>query len=115
MDSDYILPGMTHVRNVTRDFIHRHHIEVQNPKMFTDIFRKPREIPNFWNNFELLDLSLMRRKDVRLFIDAIDRSMGIFLYRWGDAPLRYITLALFVKENEILHRTDLKLGYCHPC
>lgn len=115
LDYDWVLPGMTRVRNVTSTFIAEHHIQVQHPEMFADINNHTQQIPNFWNNFEVLDLSLMRRKEVMHFIDAIDRSKGISLYRWGDAPLRYITLALFVKPSEILHRVPLKLEYCHPC
>ncbi len=70
---------------------------------------------SFWNNIEIVDISFMQRRDVVDFIQAIDESKGIFLYRWGDAPLRYIMLALFAKPIQILHRRQLELGYCHPC
>jgi hypothetical protein len=115
VDFDYVLPGMIRIRNLTVDFIKKHNITVQNPDMFADIFNKPLEIPNFWNNVEVVDLSFMQRKDVLDFTKAVDDSRGIFLYRWGDAPLRYVMLALFVNATQILHRGKLGLGYCHPC
>ena len=115
VDFDYILPGIRLIRNLTIDFIKKHNIIVQNPDMFVDVFNKTFEMPNYWNNIEVVDLSFMQRKNVRDFIKAVDESKGIFLYRWGDAPLRYVTLALFTNASQVLHRTKLGLGYCHPC
>jgi len=115
VDFEYILPGMSLVRNLTAAYIIKNKITVQNPDMLADVFNKTMEIPNFWNNIEVIDLLFIQRKDVTDFIRAIDESRGIFLYRWGDAPLRYIMLALFAKPTEVLHRRQLDLGYCHPC
>jgi hypothetical protein len=115
VDFEYVLPGLTRVRNLTVDFINKYKIIPRNPGMFADIFNRTMEIPNYWNNFEVVDLSFMRRKEVVDFIQAVDESRGIFLYRWGDAPLRYIMLALFTNASQVLHRGKLGLGYCHPC
>ena len=115
VDFDYVLPGMILVRNLTVAFMKKYRIIPQNPDMMADVFNHTIEIPNYWNNLEVIDLSLIRRKEVVDFMRWIDESRGIFLYRWGDAPLRYITLALFVNATQILHLDNLKLGYCHPC
>jgi hypothetical protein len=115
LDYDYILPGLTLVRNLTAAFIAKNNITARNPDMLADLFNRTLDIPNFWNNFEVVDLSFMQRKEVLDFIQAVDESKGIFLYRWGDAPLRYITLALFANATQILHRPKLGLNYCHPC
>jgi hypothetical protein len=115
VDSENVLPGMIQVRNVTIDFINKYKIKVKNPDMFADIFKKATEVPNYWNNIEVIDLSLIRRSEVASFLQAVDESNGIFLYRWGDAPLRFIVLALFVEPSQILHREKLGLAYCHPC
>ncbi len=115
IDDDYGLPGTTIMRNLTMDFINKKNLTIRNPSIFADIFNERMEVPNFWNNFEIVDLSLMQRKDVLDFINMIDESKGIFLYRWGDAPLRYLTAALFINAGEILHRTRLGFHYCHPC
>jgi hypothetical protein len=115
IDFEYNLPGMTLVRNLTVAYINKNKITIRNPSMLADVFSKTMEIPNYWNNIEVVDLSFMQRKEVVDFIQAIDESRGIFVYRWGDAPLRYIMLAIFAKPTQILHREQLGLAYCHPC
>jgi hypothetical protein len=115
VDIEYILPGLSLVRNVTAAYIAKNGIVVRNPVMLAEVFNHSVELPIFSNNFEVVDLSLMQREDVVDFIQTIDESRGIFLYRWGDAPLRYITLAIFANATEILHRQALGLIYCHPC
>ena len=114
-DNEYILPGLTLVRNLTVAYIAKHYINVQNPLMLGDVFNSSVELPMFQNHFEVIDLSFIQQQDVVDFTKAVDESRGIFLYRWGDAPLRYITLALFANGTELLHRQALGLVYCHPC
>lgn len=115
MDFEYVLPGLKVIRNVTAAHIARHNLTVRNPTMLADVFNHPIEVPNYWNNFEVIDLSFIRQPEVLDFIKAVDDSQGIFLYRWGDANLRYVTLALFANDTQILHREKLGFLYCHPC
>ena len=114
-DVEYLLPGLTLVRNFTAAYIAENHLTVRNPGMLADVFNHSVEVPHFYSNFEIIDLAFMQRPEVMEFIQAIDESRGVFLYRWCDAPLRYITLALFANATEILHRQSLDLIYCHPC
>jgi hypothetical protein len=114
-DNEYMLPGLTLIRNLTAGYIAQNKIAVRNPTMLAIAFNYTVEIPHYWNNFEVVDLSFMQRNDVVDFLQVVDESQGIFLYRWGDAPLRYITLAIFANANEILYREGLGLIYCHPC
>jgi len=113
VDHEYVLPGLRLVRNVTAAYVAKKKINPKNPTLYIDFFNHTLDVPNYWNNLEIIDLKLMQRPDVRDFIREIDQSQGIFLYRWGDAPLRYITLALFTTNNQILHREQLGLQYCH--
>lgn len=115
VDYEYVLPGLTVIRNVTAAHVARQNLTIQNPHMFADVFNHSIEVPNFWNNFEIIDLSFTQRPEVLDFVKAVDDSRGIFLYRWGDATLRYVTLALFANDTQILHRATLELFYCHPC
>lgn len=39
---------------------------------------------------------------VQHFNRAIKESNGIFLYRWGDAVIRYFQLGLFVESSKLL-------------
>ena len=115
VDYEYILRGSKLMRNLTKAYVIQHGITARNPGMFTDFFNHSIEIPNYWNNFEMIDISFTQRREVLNFVKAVDDSQGIYLYRWGDAPLRYITLALFSNAQQILHREKLRLEYCHPC
>ena len=114
-DFEIILRGTTIIRELLTIYVNNSRVAPRNPTMFADIYKRRWEIPVFWNNFEIVEISFMRRKEVIDFIRAVDESQGIFLYRWGDALLRFITLALFSNESQILHRVQLNFTYCHPC
>jgi len=115
VDVEYILPGLSLVLNLTAAYIKKRNLTITNSNMFIDLFNSTKEVPNFWNNFEIVELAFMKRTDVQDFIQEIDESKGIFLYRWGDAPLRYIMMTLFLNESQILNRENMGLIYCHPC
>ncbi|CAF3304200.1 unnamed protein product [Rotaria sp. Silwood2] len=70
---------------------------------------------NYYNNFEISKVEFFRREEVRRWVDAIDSTHGIFKYRWSDAILGYLTLAVFAEQNEVLHKPDYVLPYCHKC
>jgi hypothetical protein len=55
----------------------------------------------YYNNFHITKPAFWLREDVQKTIDAIDKNGSIFYYRWGDAPLQSILVALHAKENEI--------------
>lgn len=55
-----------------------------------------------YTNFEIIDLSMFDKPEVKTYIDGIVKSNNIFNYRWGDAPLRTIMLSLFVDKNQIV-------------
>lgn len=55
------------------------------------------------------------RPEVLKWTAALMKTGGIYKYRWGDAGLRYVTLAVFASEHEVLHRMKLDIKYCHPC
>ncbi|CAF1136853.1 unnamed protein product [Adineta ricciae] len=114
-DFEIILRGTTIVRDLLTIYVNKSRIVPQNPTMFAEIYKRRWEVPVFWNNFEIIETSFMRRNEVIDFIHTVDESQGIFLYRWGDALLRFITLALFTNESQILHRVQLNFTYCHPC
>lgn len=68
---------------------------------------------NYYNNFEVVLLSYFLTPTIRHWSNAVLRSGGIYRYRWGDAPLRYITLAIFANESQVIHRTDYNISYNH--
>lgn len=114
VDLEKSLPGTIKLPYTALKYVFLHNITVKQPKMIRDGFRDD-AILSYFNNFEVVKLDFFRRKDVWQWIEEIDRTNGIFKYRWGDAPLRYVTLAIFAEAHEVLHRSDYNLSYCHKC
>lgn len=68
------------------------------------VFEEKTNVPMpimYYNNFHITKPSFWLREDVQKTIDAVDKNGSIFYYRWGDAPLQSIIVALHAKENEI--------------
>jgi len=66
------------------------------------------------NNFEVTDLDFFLSPEVTGFADAITRSFGIYKWRWGDAILRYLTIALYANPDEVIWtENDPKYPYKH--
>lgn len=65
------------------------------------------------NNIEITKIKFMLKPEVRNFIEEIDASHWQYKYRWGDAPLRYATMALFSSPGEV-GPLDLENSYVHP-
>lgn len=62
--------------------------------------------PMFFNNWEINYVPYFRSKSVREFNNAVILSNGHFLYRWGDAPIRYFQIALFLNESNLFCAQD---------
>ncbi len=107
-------PGTMKMKQITFDYVKKNKIMVKQPEMLRDAFGN-NSVRNYYNNFEITKVEFFRRQDVFHWVEFIDLTYGIFKYRWGDAVLRYLTLALFAERHEILHRPDYNLPYCHSC
>lgn len=55
----------------------------------------------YYNNFHITKTSFWMQEDVRKTVNAVDKNGSIFYYRWGDAPLQSIIVALHGKPEEI--------------
>lgn len=66
------------------------------------------------NNLEIGKVDFFKDEKVVNFTNAIIQSGGIYKYRWGDAGLRYLTIALFASEDEVMSVYNIEFGYCHP-
>ena len=61
----------------------------------------------FYNNFEISRVALWRSVEYQSFMAHIEESMGIFKYRWGDAPIKTIGVSLFVPKSQIHKFSDI--------
>lgn len=114
VDLEEQLPGTMGLKQITEEYIQQNNIKVKQSDMLRDAFSN-NTVRNYYNNFEVANIEFFKREYVRRWVEAIDATQGIFKYRWGDAVLRYLTLAIFAEKQEVLHRLDYDLPYCHKC
>ena len=58
--------------------------------------------PMFYTNFEIMDVAWFQQPRAAAFARAVDATGQIFGNRWGDAPLRWLTVALFASRTQLL-------------
>eukprot|EP01126_Amoeba_proteus_P029061 TRINITY_DN28642_c0_g1_i1.p1 TRINITY_DN28642_c0_g1~~TRINITY_DN28642_c0_g1_i1.p1 ORF type:complete len:162 (-),score=35.00 TRINITY_DN28642_c0_g1_i1:95-580(-) len=63
-------------------------------------------LPTFYNNFEVMDLNIIRNEDYKNFLQAVDLNGGFYFHRWGDAIIRFVGLALTLPLEDVLYVTD---------
>ena len=117
--TNYDIFNWMKVNNVEYSFI-RDAIQYDNPKVIINLWKTVKdwlqnnsiqtncqfnEIPEgkmFYTNFELAKTSIFKEKSQYFtFYKFLDSTGGIFLYRWGDAPVKYIGVNLFVASEKI--------------
>lgn len=114
VDLEDQLPGTMLVANFTSNYVKTNGIVPKQMEMLKNAFSN-RTVKNFYNNFEVCRLDFFRSESIQHWAQAIDDSLGIFRYRWGDAVLRYLTVAVFARPEQVLHRDLYNLTYCHKC
>lgn len=114
IDLEDQLPGTMKMQEFTHAHVKKYNIKPKQLNMLDKAFFN-KTVLNYYNNFEVSKVIFFRSDAVLHFTRAIDSTYGIFKYRWGDAVLRYLTLALFAEQHDVLHRTDYNLSYCHKC
>jgi len=65
----------------------------------------------YYTNFEIAALEFWRSKQFSDFFDHIDRSGGIYRYRWGDHAVHLFAVAMFMNRDEVYRFKDI--GYYH--
>jgi len=103
--------------DLTQQYVKENHLVPLNSELYHragDTYKKFGRLPSFYNNFEIARVSFFRREDVMNYQTMITEAdpFGVYRQRWGDAVVRYLTLALFAEPSEI----DLKAvptSYAH--
>jgi alpha 1,2-mannosyltransferase len=92
-----------HVTVGLMDFVEEYALKHDTKALVNDLFIPPKEVRMnyrplmFLNNFEILSLRRFRKPDFLLFSAKVDQTREIFWHRWGDAPLRYYSVMLFLE------------------
>jgi alpha 1,2-mannosyltransferase len=72
------------------------------------------EIPDglvIYNNFEVSHMSLWKDAMWDKYMNAINEGGGIYLKRWGDAPIHTIAISFLLTIKQVHAFTDI--GYRH--
>lgn len=91
-----------------------------NKAMWDSVFSfkaRRKAMPCFYNNFEVVSIDFFRRPDVMAFQRRIteDAPHGVFTKKWGDAPVRFLTVALFARPEQIAWGWNEQYGHGAEC
>lgn len=106
-DESYVVKGL---KEYTASFVQTLKIEAKDKERYKNAFKHTVLI--YYNNFEICRMKFFRSREVLKFTNLVDLSYGQFIYRWGDAPLRYISLSLYA-SNKSLIPIPKTVKYCH--
>ncbi len=108
-DNPTFLDGLFKLSN---KYVIDNNITVKNPRLR----QKSKKVNIALNNFEISNITFFRQPEVTAFQRAGTEvePFGVFRKRWGDAPIRLITLTIFAEESEVTWKS-IPLGYKHPC
>lgn len=61
----------------------------------------------YYANFEISKLDFWRSEEFLKFFSYIDRSGGIYKYRWGDTIIHFLAISMFVPEHQTHKFSDV--------
>lgn len=106
-DANFVVRGL---KQFVESLVKGMKVEIKDVNNYSKIFK--RTVLSYYNNFEICRMNFFRSKEMFQFINLVDLSYGQFIYRWGDAPLRYISLSLYA-ENYTKISLPKQIKYCH--
>jgi hypothetical protein len=109
-DPEFVVRGL---RDFVEDYVKYFGIVPKSPAQWAGAFNVD-DVRMYGTNFEIMDLMFWRRPEVQRFVKFIDLSWGQFLWRWGDAPIRYLALTLFASPEQVVPRPQ-EWRYNHYC
>jgi len=98
VDADWVTVGLY---EFVLDYKKRHHIAEDH---FPEISISGRRdwYPMYQNNFEIIDLNwYWNHEGIKNFTKEVDLNYGIYVHRWGDAPLRYTVYNLYAEQSQL--------------
>jgi len=61
----------------------------------------------YYANFEISKLDFWRSEYFLKYFDYIDKSGGIYKYRWGDTIIHFLAISMFIPESRIHKFSDI--------
>ena len=88
VDLPHVVLGL---QNFTTAYVREHALEPRSGRPVAELFPRG-SCYMYFNNFEVSSVVFFRSAPVRRWSEAVLLSGGLHRHRWGDAPLRYITM-----------------------
>jgi hypothetical protein len=79
----------------------KNYIELNNVKTYIDVNTIP-EGKMFYTNLELGKVDWFIKSEYINYFNTIDENGGIYIKRWGDAPIKYLGVNLFCDPLKII-------------
>lgn len=109
---DNDLPGTSLIEVTTKRYVQENNVIPKSSKRWEIAFvHNSSRLYN--NNFEISSVPFFLQEDVQNFTNYIVKSAGVYKYRWGDAPIRYVTLSIFANDSQMMYKSDQNIAYCH--
>jgi hypothetical protein len=102
-------------------------VQIDNPKVIENlwkfttaycldkqVFVNPAQIPEgkmYYTNFEIGNIEWFKNSEYMNYFNEIDKSGGIYIHRWGDAPIKYLGVNMFMPPQSIFGFKDI--NYVH--
>lgn len=104
---------------LTEEYVKKENLIPKNPELWNQAEETSRQdgaLPMFFNNFEIARVSFFARKDVMEYQHKVaeEEPFGVFRQRWGDAPVRFLTLAIFAEPAQIDMKPPLEYAHGSP-
>lgn len=107
----------TGLRELAESFIEVNGITPRSKNLWYTLSstRHKKCVAKFENHFELINLRFFRsHAGIQDWIRVVDANGGIFRHRWGNAALRFITVALYAAPEKVVRYEEKEVSYCHP-
>jgi len=100
--------------SVSKEYLNSIGYNYTNQELLTSVLENNETDYNsqhYWNNFEICDIHWFRSELVYNYLNMIDKSGGIYLYRWGDAPIHSLAVFIFAHISQTYWYESI--GYSH--
>jgi hypothetical protein len=107
----------TGLKVFAQEYIRENTLTPKNPYLWQKVIATHARA-SFFSNFEIDRVYFFQREDVMKFQQAVTekKPFGVFRHRWGDAVIRFLTLAIFATPNQVdLSGTRRYYGHGNSC
>lgn len=95
-DESFVVTGLW---DTTKQFISKNNIK---PISLTDKLKNGEwNLDMFYTNFEIAKFSFFRGEEYMSYYNELDKTGNLFYKRWGDAPIHWLGVHMFLPESKI--------------